>query len=115
VKRDHVLTLLAVALGAAIWIAIATLTGKREAWDSELYFKLGVPVTCVVSFVFGLIEPARSWRWGVAPFAGQFLAMLLTEGVGSLLPLGMIAFAVLSIPAVITARIGAAVGKRRAS
>jgi hypothetical protein len=113
VKRDHWLLLAAVATGAAIWIFISTVTGRREAWDSGAYFSLGIPLACLLSFVLGVVEPARSWRWGVAPFAGQFLSLLVMEGVGNLLPLGVIAFAVLSIPAVIAARIGAALGTRR--
>jgi hypothetical protein len=35
------------------------------------------------------------------------------QGIGSLLPLGILVFAVLSIPGVIAARIGAALGTRR--
>jgi hypothetical protein len=72
-----------------------------------------MPAACLLSFALGLVEPARSWRWGVAPFAGQFLSLLVMEGVGNLLPLGVIVFAILSIPAVITARLGATLGTRR--
>jgi hypothetical protein len=114
-NRGHWLLIVALAGGAAIWIGIAGISGRREAWDSNVYFTVGIPLSCVLAFVLGIVEPARSWRWGVAPFAGQFLAMLLTQGVGNLLPLGMIAFAVLSIPAVVAARVGAAVAQRRAS
>lgn len=112
-NRGHWLLIVALLGGAATWVGIAAAGGRREAWDSGIYFTLGIPLTCVLAFVLGVVEPARSWRWGVAPFAGEFLAMLLTQGVGSLLPLGMILFAVLSIPAVVTARIGAALARRR--
>lgn len=112
-KREHVLLLAAVAAGATIWILISVGTGRREAWDSGTYFTLGMPAACLLSFALGLSEPARSWRWGVAPFAGQFLSLLVMEGVGNLLPLGVIVFAILSIPAVITARLGATLGARR--
>jgi hypothetical protein len=115
VKREHLLLLIAVALGAAIWIGISTVSGRREAWDSGIYFTLGIPVACLLSFALGVVEPERSWRWGVAPFAGQLLSLLIMEGVGNLLPLGVIVFAILSIPAVITARIGATLGTRRSA
>ena len=114
-KREHWLLIIAFVGGAAIWIGISAATGRREAWDSGIYFSLGMPLACLLAFVLGIVEPARSWRWGVAPFAGQFLAMLLTQGVGNLLPLGVLVFAVLAIPAVIAARVGAAVARRRAS
>jgi len=112
VKREHGLLLAAVAAGATIWILISVGTGRREAWDSGIYFTLGMPAACLLSFVLGVVEPVRSWRWGLAPFAGQFLSLLIMQGVGNLLPLGVIVFAILSIPAVITARIGAALGTR---
>jgi hypothetical protein len=56
---------------------------------------------------FAFFEPNRSWRWGVLPLIGQFVWMLLSLGPGNLLPLGLIVFGALSIPPIITARIGA--------
>jgi hypothetical protein len=38
--------------------------------------------------------------------------MLVTEGPGNLLPLGVIAFGILAIPSMITAWLGALVGKQ---
>ena len=93
--------------GAAIWIAITLVSGRVEAWDSALYFSVGIPAVCVVSLAFARFDPARWWRWGVLPLAGQFVWMLLSRGPGNLLPLGIVAFAVLSIPSLIAARIGA--------
>jgi hypothetical protein len=43
---------------------------------------------------------------------GQFVWMLLSQGPGNLLPLGVIVFAVLSVPPIITARIGAFIATR---
>jgi hypothetical protein len=115
-KKDYLLYAVAALIGVAIWVAIAAISGKREAWDSDIYFSVGMTVACVASFVLGSIEPERPWRWGALPFAGQFVAMLAMAGVGSLLPLGVIMFGVLSIPAILTARLGAFVAtKRRAS
>jgi hypothetical protein len=98
--------------GAAIWVAITLATGKREAWDSELYFAAGLPVTYGVSFLLGIVAQ-RQWAWaGVAPFSGQFLALLGMAGAGNLLPLGLVVFAILSAPGVLAAWIGAWVGRR---
>ena len=112
-KRDLWWYILSAACGAAVWIIIAQVSGRREAWDSGLYFSAGIPAVCMASMAFGFLAPRRSWRWGITPLAGQFIWMLLAEGPGNLLPLGMVVFAVLSIPAVITARIGAYLGTRR--
>jgi hypothetical protein len=40
--------------------------------------------------------------------------MLFTQGPGNLLPLGVVVFGVLSAPSIITARIGAFFGSKRA-
>jgi hypothetical protein len=106
-KRTGWLYLGALVLGAGIWMIIVFLSGRREAWDSSLYFSLAMPLVCVGSLVLAMLEPVQSWRWGVIPFAGQFIAMLMSEGVGNLLPLGIIAFAIFSLPAIVAARIGA--------
>ena len=111
-KRDYWLSLVAAACGAAVWALIASASGRKEAWDSDLYFSLGLPAVCLMSMALGLLVPHRSWRWGVLPMAGQFAWLLLSEGAGNLLPLGVIAFGIFSVPAIIAAWIGAAIGTR---
>ena len=70
-KREHWLYLAAAGCGAAIWILIAQVSGRNEAWDSNLYFSVGIPAVCLVSMAFAFFEPNRSWRWGVLPMVGQ--------------------------------------------
>jgi hypothetical protein len=84
VKRAGWFYLAALALGIVVWAAITSVSERREAWDSSLYFSVGMPLLCAGSMVLAILEPAHSWRWGVIPFAGQFLAMLAAEGVGNL-------------------------------
>jgi hypothetical protein len=112
VKRDHFLYVAAILAGVAVWISIGSATGRSEAWDSGLYFSVGIPIVCLVSLAIALIEPERAWRWGVLPLVGQFVWMLATQGPGNLLPLGLVMFAVLSLPPVIAAWIGAAIAKK---
>lgn len=114
-KRDYWLLLAGAIGGAAVWIVIARASGRTEAWDSGLYFSLGMPVVCLMSMAFAFFEPSRSWRWGVAPFVGQLVWLLMTQGPGNLLPLGVAVFAVLCVPAVLLARIAASLGARRQS
>jgi hypothetical protein len=114
-KNDTMLAWLAAAAGAAIWIVIAAASGRREAWDSGAYFTIGIPAVCIVAMAFAYARPQRSWRWGVLPMAGQLAWMLVTERSGSLLPLGIVAFGILSIPSVIAARVAAAVARRRSA
>lgn len=113
-KKDYWLYLAAMVSGAVIWIVIALVSGRREAWDTGLYFSFGIPAVCLVSMAFAYLEPGRAWRWGVLPMAGQFIWMLLAQGSGNLLPLGIIVFGVLSVPPIITARIGAFIAAKTA-
>lgn len=98
-----------------MWVGISMVSGRREAFDSALYYQIGMPVICLASAVLGFLEPRKSWRWGALPICGQFFWLLITQGPGNLLPLGMIAFSILSIPSIISARIGAFVGRKRAA
>ena len=111
-KKDAWLYALAVGTGILTWAVISAISGRREAWDSPWYFSVGVPVVCVISAVLGWIEPAKPWRWGVAPLVGQFSWMLVTQGPGNLLPLGVVVFGVLSVPSILTAKLGAVVRSR---
>ena len=113
-KKEYWFYGIAVVTGILVWVAVSTASGRREAWDSQWYFLVSVPVVCVVSAALGFVEPSKPWRWGVAPLVGQFAWMLFTEGPGNLLPLGMVVFGVLSVPSIITARIGAFFGGKLA-
>jgi len=113
-KKDYWSYGLAVVTGIVVWVVVSTLSGRREAWDSQWYFLIGIPVVCIVSAALGFVEPSRPWRWGVAPLIGQLSWMLLTQGPGNLLPLGLVVFGVLSVPSIMTARIGAFFGNKRA-
>jgi len=111
-KKDYWLYGVAGVVGIVVWAVVSTASGRREAWDSQWYFLIGTPVVCIVSAVLGFVEPSRPWRWGVAPLAGQFFWMLVTQGPGNLLPLGVIVFGVLAIPSILTASLGAFLGKK---
>jgi hypothetical protein len=113
-KKEYWLYVLAVVAGTVVWVVVSEASGRREAWDSQWYFLISIPVVCVVSAALGFVEPSKSWRWGVAPLVGQFSWMLFTQGPGNLLPLGVVVFGVLSVPSIMTARIGAFFGNKRA-
>ncbi len=100
--------------GLAICLFITVISGRREAWDSPLYFMVGVPAMCLVIFVLGYRFPQRAWRWALSMAIGQSVAMVLGGGSASLWPLAIIAMTVVSIPQFVVTMIASGIAKNRA-
>ena len=106
---------IAAVAGMALWFAGAEFTGRREAWDSGLYWSLFYPLAVVACGLLGYFFPERPWRWALVLFFAQCLAMGIRNGeIGNLLPLGLVLFGVLSLPGVAVAKLGAKIKGRGA-
>lgn len=111
-RRPIAPVVVASVLGAALWFA-AALSGKREAWDASAYWEFAYPITLVACAYLGYAYPHRPWRWVLALFAGQFVAMCIRNGeLGNLWPLGMLLFAVIALPGIVAARLGTRLSRR---
>jgi peptidoglycan/LPS O-acetylase OafA/YrhL len=108
------MTLIAAGVGAALWLMLAAFGGRVEAWDSPLYFPVGMPLAILLAGMLGMMWPRRAWRWGGWLMGGQAAALLLSAGPGSLLPLGAILFAVLALPCMLAAAVGGWLRRRLA-
>lgn len=104
---------IAIGGGALLWLLTMALSGKTEAWDSGLYWTFAYPLAIALSGVLGYRVPDRPWRWGLAVMLVQAVVLALTAAGFSLLPLGLILFAILALPAVAVAALGARVRLRR--
>ncbi|MFN3625061.1 MAG: hypothetical protein ACK4TP_13490 [Hyphomicrobium sp.] len=107
VPPDVVAIAIAVVSGVLSWDLVRLLGEHREAWDDPLYWMIGLPLMVAAAFMLGMGFPARPWRWGLVIVAAQavwaaFLAFA-TEGAPSLLPLGLLTFALLAVPCVLAA------------
>ena len=100
-------TLAAIA-GAGGWVLISLVSGRREAWDSELYFSWFLPALVVLVAVLGFLTPARPWRWGLVPFVAQAVILVAQNPSANLLPLGVIVLLVLGVSYIVPAWCGAA-------
>ena len=94
-------------MGAAGWIVITYVSGRREAWDSEYYFAILLPGLAVLIAWLGFLAPKRAWRWAFVPFAAQALVAVAMNPTGGLLPLGLIVFAVFGIVCLVPAVVAA--------
>ena len=106
----YVVSLLA---GLVICLVVAKLGGRREPWDSSLYFVAGIPLMCVVAFALAYVYPVKAWRWVLSMAVGQSIAMVLGGGSLSLWPLAIIAMTVLSLPQLVAAIVGSKLARRR--
>lgn len=104
--------LLAAATGLVLWTLAALIDGKNEAWDGAAYWRVAYPLAIVAAAVLGYRHPRRPWRWPLAMMAAQLVALVIGAADPGLLPLGVLMFAVITLPAVIVALIGAAVRRR---
>jgi hypothetical protein len=84
--------------GLAVCLAISAFTGRKEAWDSPLYFSVGIPVMSLLIFAVSYLVPRRAWRWTASMAIGQSIALLAAGNSLSLWPLGIAAMVVLSLP-----------------
>ncbi len=97
----------AVLAGAGSWLYIAAVSGRREPWDDEIYFTAVMPALGLVAGVLGALVPDKPWRWGLVPFGAQAAAAFVQNPTGSLMPLGLIAFAIFGGICTLPAYLGA--------
>lgn len=89
-----------------LWLGTAVVSGRSEAWDSPVYWLITYPLCLLLTGVLAYLEPVRPWRWALAVMLVQPIAMLLTSGSSlSLLPLGLVMFAILALPPIAVARV----------
>ena len=100
--------LLAALAGMGLWFATSYISGSREPWDARIYWNAAYPLAIVLSGIFGFYFPLRPWRWAVTLFISQFPAMVIRNGeIGNLWSLGLMLFAVLSIPGIVVGSLAA--------
>lgn len=111
-RREIVSYIVAAMAGILAWLIVSELSGRREAWDAPVYFTVALPCVAAVAGILGFFTPDGAWRWGLTPMVAQAGWAVLTNGAGNLLPLGLVVFALLAIPPIILAWLGAFVGRR---
>ena len=99
--------MLAIIGGAVLWQATATISGKTEAWDDTSYWSVTYPLSVLFASWLGYQFPEKPWRWGYSIMFGQAGIMMLSNSGFSLLPLGLILFGLLALPAAAFAQIAA--------
>jgi len=96
-------------MGFALWVLIPILTGKpgKEAWDSSIYFTVGIPAIAAVSGLLGYLLPNHWWHFGLAAFLSQAIYIIVKEPTANMLPPGLVVLAVFCVPYLAAACLGA--------
>lgn len=107
---------LSILAGILSWELVRHFGGNnREAWDDPVYWQLGYLSLLVAAFLLGAIWRERPWRWGALIMAGQAVWSLgraiVMDGVPNLFPLGLVMFALLSLPLIAASYLGAWIGR----
>ena len=97
--------MLALIGGAVLWQATAMISGKSEAWDTPSYWSVTYPLSILFAGWLGYQFPEKPWRWGYTVMFGQAGMMMLFNSGFGLLPLGLILFGLLALPAAVFAQI----------
>ena len=71
---------LVIATGVAVELGIEVMSGRREAWDSEFYWMIGLPAAMLMSLLVGFISERRDWLWAAAIVPSQVTTMMATSG-----------------------------------
>ena len=97
----------AIGGGGVLWLATMAASGKREAWDSGLYWIGAYPLAILLAAWLGYEFPRHAWRWGLAIMLAQAVTLAATSLDFSMLPLGLIVFSILALPLVGAAMLAA--------
>lgn len=98
---------IAIAGGAILWLATAAISGRTEAWDSPSYWAVTYPLAILLAGYLGYKSPEKPWRWGLTVMCVQAVVLVISGSSYGLLPLGLILFGVLALPAIGLAQITA--------
>lgn len=104
---------IAIVGGAVLWIVTAAISRRVEAWDSPLYWMSAYPLSIALAGWLGSQVPEKPWRWGLGVMLAQAGVLAVSSGSFGLLPLGLIVFSVLAVPAIIAAKLMAKMRLRR--
>jgi hypothetical protein len=103
--------------GLSLWSAAGEEAFRlREAWDSEAYFALGVPVMALAVAIAAFHVPERIWRWPLWLVAGHqagvlFVGLGMQSGL-SLVLLTLILAVLLAVFFAVPALVGSLLARR---
>jgi hypothetical protein len=103
-RARHYAIIASVATGAALELVVGAIGGRREAWDSPLYWSAGLPAALAAAAMIGYFAGRREWYWTGLIVPSQVTVMMLRNGeIGGLWLLMVVLASVLGAPFLLAA------------
>lgn len=108
--------------GIIVWLGVGIIAGNFEAWSTTLYWKAGIPVLAIVTFIIGFYEKKTPYLWGIIQGLSQS-ATILFQGLYfgyslNLYPPSIVVSIIFSAPSIVSAFLAVAlanfINKQRA-
>jgi hypothetical protein len=107
VLTARTVVLISVAAGVLLELGVQALSGRREAWDSGLYWSTGLPLAATAALLLGFLARGSAWRWAILIVPSHVTTMMVRSGeMSGLWPLMMILAAILGVPFLAAAFVG---------
>jgi hypothetical protein len=106
-RKDLPPYLMSFFAGLTVNLSIAISAGRTEAWDSNVYYWLGIPLLSLIVFFISRQFPQRAWRWTISMAMGQVFSTVLAGADSALGPIAMVFIIIISVPQFIAGAAGA--------
>lgn len=98
--------------GLLLWTLTSFFGHRREPWDASAYWTIAYPGAILLCAALGALYPQKPWRWAVTIIFSQLVVMIAGGSDFSLLPLGLVLLALLSLPAIAASALAARLRER---
>lgn len=107
VLRRPAVIFVAAATGVLLEIGVFLVSGRREAWDSPVFWTAGLPIAALIALALGFVAAGSDWLWTAIIAPCQIMTMMARSGeIGSLWPVTLVLSFILSAPFVAVAFVG---------